>query len=187
MRPRLYNVFREQIHGPVVRHHVHAVENGLVDKRNCLFNFRVRVRVDELERSRLGVRNVEAIKLKTPFPFLIFDPFWNQFQRSPGRGQRDMQFRLCIRLDEDLARAPASFCPSARGLPVPTRQASDVCWSATWGLPVEIKAIDANGTTSTVQFSVDAVEVFRPTDDLFAFQNDKFVILDARPDDDLSD
>ena len=64
---------------------------------------------------------------------------------------------------------------------------SDVCWSANWGLPVEIKAVDANGTTSTVEFSVDAVEVFQPTDALFAFQNDKFVIMDARPGDDLSD
>jgi len=70
---------------------------------------------------------------------------------------------------------------------VPARKVSDICWSANWGLPVEIKAVDANGTTSTVEFSVDAVEVFQPTDALFAFQNDKFVIMDARPGDDLSD
>jgi len=70
---------------------------------------------------------------------------------------------------------------------VPARKVSDVCWSATWGLPVEIKAVDANRTTATVQFSVDAVEVFQPPDDLFAFQNDKFVIIDARSPDDLSD
>jgi hypothetical protein len=70
---------------------------------------------------------------------------------------------------------------------VPARKVSDVCWSANWGLPAEIKAVDADGTPSTIQFSIDAVEVFQPTDDLFAFQNDKFVIIDARPDDDLSD
>ena len=64
---------------------------------------------------------------------------------------------------------------------------SDVCWSANWGLPAEIKAVDADGTLSTIQFSIDAVEVFQPTDDLSVFQNDKFVIIDARPDDDLSD
>jgi hypothetical protein len=70
---------------------------------------------------------------------------------------------------------------------VPARKVSDVCWSANWGLPAEIKAVDPDGTPSTIQFSVDAVAVFQPTDDLFAFQNDKFVIIDARPDNDLSD
>jgi hypothetical protein len=68
MRPRLYNVLREQINGPVVRDHFHAVENRLMDTWDCLFDFNMRVRVDELEWSRLSVRNVEAIKLLQASP-----------------------------------------------------------------------------------------------------------------------
>src|SRR6516165_1161914 len=75
-----------------------------MDTWDCFFDFSVSVQVDELEGSWLGLGNVEAIKLQTPFPFLIFDPFWNPFQRPPGRGQGDMQFRLCIGFDKSLAR-----------------------------------------------------------------------------------
>src|SRR5262249_22288881 len=102
MRPRLYDVLRKQIDRSVVRHHIHAVENRLMDTWDRFFDLTVRERVDELEWSRFSVRNVEAIKPQTLLPFLIFDPFRNPFQRPPCRGQRDMQFRLCIRLDEEL-------------------------------------------------------------------------------------
>jgi hypothetical protein len=79
-------------------------KTALMDTRYCAFDFSMPVRVDELEGPRLGVRNVKAIQPQTGFPFLIFDPFRNQFQRPPGRGQRGVQLRLGIRLDEGLAR-----------------------------------------------------------------------------------
>jgi hypothetical protein len=69
----------------------------------------------------------------------------------------------------------------------PGRKVTEVCWSENWGLPAEIRALNASGTGSTVQFSVDSVEVFEPTDAQFTFQNERFVIMDARTDDDLSD
>jgi hypothetical protein len=70
---------------------------------------------------------------------------------------------------------------------VPAQKVSDICWSENWGLPAEIKAVNSNGAPSTVQFSVDKVDVFEPTDAHFTFQNKRFVVMDARTDDDLSD
>jgi hypothetical protein len=63
MWPRLHNVFRNQIDGSIVGHHIDAVENRLVDTRNRRFDFRVRVRINQLKRPRLAVGNVEAIEL----------------------------------------------------------------------------------------------------------------------------
>ena len=63
MRPRLYNVLRNQIDGSIVGYHIDAIENGLVYTRKRRVDFRVRVRINELERTWLAVGNVEAIKL----------------------------------------------------------------------------------------------------------------------------
>jgi hypothetical protein len=68
----------------------------------------------------------------------------------------------------------------------PVRTLNDVCWSAQWGLPLEIKSTDANGDSATARFSVERVNEFQPTDAIFDIGEEPLNI-DARADGDVSD
>jgi hypothetical protein len=68
----------------------------------------------------------------------------------------------------------------------PVRTLNDVCWSARWGLPLEINSTDANGDSATARFSVERVNEFQPTDAIFDIGQEPLNI-DARTDGDVSD
>jgi hypothetical protein len=63
-------MLRKEVDRPVVRHHVHAVENRLMDTWDGRFDFGVRVLVDEHEGPQFAIGNVEAVKFQARLPFL---------------------------------------------------------------------------------------------------------------------
>jgi hypothetical protein len=63
----------------------------------------------------------------------------------------------------------------------PASSASDICWSAQWGLPLAIR------TKGESTFSVDEVRTFEPGPETFSVAPEGFLQIDADPDADVSD
>ena len=68
----------------------------------------------------------------------------------------------------------------------PTPSASEICWSAGWGLPVAIDVAGADGR-SRPRFSLDEVGTFSPDARTFALDRTGLAALDADSDGELSD